>query len=869
VTIWPIGRIHAQAPAGHQYVPADSEEWFDRVAFCIEVGKKLGMKVGVQPGTGFPWAGRWVTEKTNLKTLHTHKIAVTGPYSGRIQLPYRMEYETVVLYPRGVTDVKARILDDLIDEEGGLYIEVDAGDWEICIYESVAKGNYPGAHDPEDKNLLVDYLDPAAIRTHLEKLISPILQRIGDDRSTFDYIFYDSWEAGKLHWVQGFIELFHKRRGYDLRPYMPIIERYLEAEEPGYITLGGLEVSEPLRHESFAIGRYRNYQTSDQIEQAFHELQPLSQMTEVESRIMWDFRRTMGELLIDNCYGAATEWCRKHGLVFKAQVHGAPFIDWIDKYGVSDVPQSESYFTNPYGGYEAASAAHTYGKSIVSCESYSYLTGSRYNYFGWTMTNLEDIRHDLDKNFAIGINEVMPIITYSPEGAVNNPMNLNWWGNNNHASGAVLGVSGVCESEMNLYWPYYRPLADYTARISMLMRAGTIAHDVGVYKGDNIKKFVRFLPENDVTQEFEGQWSRYPADRITDHVITHIAKMQDQMLTAGFGQYRAMIFDPGETIRLETLEKIEQCVKEGLTLIATSIPHDVPDFLNHVDKKNSITRMLDTLFPQRKPGVMHTHGKGRTIFVRQDQVVETLTNQGILPHVLSALGDDLRLMHRKMDDADIFFLFNYSQHAFDALEISLRGSGYPELWNADENQMYRLNFDYADGYTKVSVPFRARGSNVVILRKSPSPDARPMFNTHTVDKVIQEIQGPWVVNFKPFFGQTPFQLTFLHLADWTFNRKCFHFAGTGIYEFQFSVAHSVEHAILDLGVVHDLARVTLNGQDLGIVYEAPFRYNMGALHHSKTYAVQIEVVNRTANAFNMRFPSGLLGPVRITSRISS
>ncbi|MEI6605350.1 MAG: glycosylhydrolase-like jelly roll fold domain-containing protein, partial [Verrucomicrobiota bacterium] len=52
---------------------------------------------------------------------------------------------------------------------------------------------------------------------------------------------------------------------------------------------------------------------------------------------------------------------------------------------------------------------------------------------------------------------------------------------------------------------------------------------------------------------------------------------------------------------------------------------------------------------------------------------------------------------------------------------------------------------------------------------------------------------------------------------------------------------------LDLGVVHDMARVKLNGKDLGVVWCAPWRVEVTGVIKAGDNQVEIEVVNRWAN----------------------
>jgi hypothetical protein len=52
---------------------------------------------------------------------------------------------------------------------------------------------------------------------------------------------------------------------------------------------------------------------------------------------------------------------------------------------------------------------------------------------------------------------------------------------------------------------------------------------------------------------------------------------------------------------------------------------------------------------------------------------------------------------------------------------------------------------------------------------------------------------------------------------------------------------------LDLGEVHDIAQVTVNGQDLGTQWHAPYRFDVGSAVHNGTNAIQVRVANSWVN----------------------
>ena len=76
-----------------------------------------------------------------------------------------------------------------------------------------------------------------------------------------------------------------------------------------------------------------------------------------------------------------------------------------------------------------------------------------------------------------------------------------------------------------------------------------------------------------------------------------------------------------------------------------------------------------------------------------------------------------------------------------------------------------------------------------------------------------------------------------------------YFSGTAAYEKTFSVTEEqVKHPIrLQLGKVHDICRVWLNGKDLGVIWTAPWQIELTDAIKEGTNELTIEVTNCWSN----------------------
>ncbi|NCB09800.1 MAG: hypothetical protein EOM73_16780 [Bacteroidia bacterium] len=112
------------------------------------------------------------------------------------------------------------------------------------------------------------------------------------------------------------------------------------------------------------------------------------------------------------------------------------------------------------------------------------------------------------------------------------------------------------------------------------------------------------------------------------------------------------------------------------------------------------------------------------------------------------------------------------------------------------------------------------------------------------------LEGPWNLSFNPKWGG-PEKIEFERLHDWTEHemRGIKYYSGIASYKksFQFEKLAENPAYCIDLGVVHDIARVTLNGKDMGVVWCAPWRIDVSGALQEGTNELEIEVANRWIN----------------------
>ena len=219
-------------------------------------------------------------------------------------------------------------------------------------------------------------------------------------------------------------------------------------------------------------------------------------------------------------------------------------------------------------------------------------------------------------------------------------------------------------------------------------------------------------------------------------------------------------------------------------------------------------------------------------------------------------GISLKSIHRSDGAADVYFVANLAW-TNGAANCAFGVSGkQPELWNPNSGEMRDLpEFQTAGGKTIVPLQFAPTESCFIVFRK-------PVSNLHKTAgtgnfpelKAAGEFTGVWSVKFDPQWGGPEKPVEFRTLEDWT-NRAepgIKYYSGTAVYEREFDLPDSKlktqnSKLFLDLGTVHDIASVSLNGHDLGVLWTAPWRVDITGAVKAKGNRLVIKVTNCWAN----------------------
>ena len=279
-----------------------------------------------------------------------------------------------------------------------------------------------------------------------------------------------------------------------------------------------------------------------------------------------------------------------------------------------------------------------------------------------------------------------------------------------------------------------------------------------------------------------------------------------------------------------------------------------------------------------------------SIYPDYDVVAKIFADKGI---VVDCDGPEkgLRFFHRQVGQANYYFVGNRSNEPFHG-EVAFRVVGKQvSIWDPLTGKIFKTPPTKAGkGTTSFSLDLEGSQSVFVVFDDKGAPTQSSVWQKVSQD-VVLEMTDDWEIRFDPKRGgpETPVRLP--KLSDWTNSEmdEVKHYSGIATYRKTFTVSDITpgKRHWIDLGNVEVMARVTLNGKNVGIRWIAPYSLDITDALQSGENVLEIEVANLWANrligdtklpverrttwttfhyaygAHSPLLPSGLIGPVRI------
>ncbi len=394
-----------------------------------------------------------------------------------------------------------------VDDKGELRWEAPEGEWTVIRLGHGTNVKMTRPSPTSQVGLECDRLHPRGIDAHFEHRLKPILDAAGEKAGrTLQYVHIDSWEALGQNWTTGFAEEFKKRRGYDVRPWLPV--------------LTGRAVAS----------------------------------VEATERFLWDLRRTVGEVTLANYVDRLRERIAPYGVRFSCEPYGRLCVNSLDYAARSDFPIGEfwterkiekpfptfqTYWYNSMKGL--ASVANTFGKTRVGAEAF---TGSR----GW-VDHPYLIKGMGDEAFCGGVSHyVIHLSAHQTYDHMVPGLTHRRWGQH--------------FARHQTWWPFSTAWFDYVARCQFLLQQGRRVVDVAcVYHEGaplNFNCILFELPPG------------YDYDFCSPEVIARMAVEDGRIHLPTGVDYRYLALPRSGRLTLPVARKVEALRKAGATVVLQS-----------------------------------------------------------------------------------------------------------------------------------------------------------------------------------------------------------------------------------------------------------------------------------------------------------
>lgn len=660
-----------------------SSQWLELLKFAALEAKRLGLELGFNNSAGWSSSGGpWVmAEYAMQKVVYSEVICIGGKKIAK-QLPqpttHLNYYKDIVVlaFPKPESSERITNLDfknlsgrirnhlepdtqpislsaivrrgDVIDltsrmsVDGLLEWQAPVGEWVILRLGHTLTGaeNHPAVIG--GRGLECDKMSKKAVDAYWEGGIQPIIDNLGHlIGSTLVNCLIDSYEVGCGNWTAGLDKEFEKLRGYECISFMPTFA--------GYYVDGG----------------------------------------ETTERFLWDFRRTIGDLMVSNYYGHLRERCHEHGMKLSIEPYWGPFNS-MQVGDQGDVVMCE-FWSGELTSFDSpkfvSSIAHLNGSSIVGAESF---TG-----FGGWLNHPATIKSVGDKAWAEGINRfIFHTYTHQP------------W---NVGPGVTFGVYGFDLNRLNTWWSQGVAYMDYIGRSQYLLQQGRSVTDILVFTGESSPNDAFLMPEI--------KRAGYDYDLIGIDKMMTLTVKDGIICTPVGGKYHVLTLPETTWITPETLAKIEELAEAGATIIGTK-PQKSPSLQNYPMCDEKVGQLADKLWNAK--------------LIKEYSLNDFLKIGNLTPdfRIENDKKSEVSFIHRKTQDADIYFVASSRTESHQEVCRFRVAGKQPEFWNPVTGDVKDVAVwkENADGTISLPVSFDTEGSVFVIFRK-PTPSTTHIVHT--------------------------------------------------------------------------------------------------------------------------------------------
>lgn len=813
-----------------------SDEWIDLVKYAAEQAREMGMTADLIVGSGWPFGSEDLNEDETAQVVLVYAEELEGPMTYRAK-----PFHFISAVDPGVTDKNALrnpellslklaknpmgSLSDAIDLShllGEETLEITVPEGKHVLYALVKFNAFAAVINgaPGAAGSILNHMDKVAVQTYLNKMSNTMQQRIGPLKNYLRALFTDSMELEGSNWTTDFATEFEKRCGYDLMPYLPFL--------------------------LFKVGRL------GAVVDEHYGAEKTQAFSEILSRVRFDYEYTKACLLKERFTDTYVRWCRDLGVKSRAQAYGRGFFP-LESSLEYDFPEGESWTTNYLRhklgeemsnedyrrgrGYTmidkyVSSAAHLAGKRVISCEEMT----NTYLVFNAT---LELLKRGSDQSVMAGItHSIWHGFNYSPMDA---PF-----------PGWI--QYGSYYSEKNNWWPYFKYLNDYKARLSSQLQNGDYFADMAILPANydlwaNHGVQTDPFPEKLNVPYTSLLWEAINkhggnADYITEIILDNCT-VSDGHLCYGKRKY-SVLFLPGViSMASSSLEKIHQFVRSGGKVFCIERLPEKGLGLKALEGEDDAVNAWVSKLQAFSQHFFCLEKPQDNDFLTWYASVSATYELPCYVKIHTPNSYVMQVRYLRDDGSEMFFFQN--AHRYDShvtkmtfMESVVKGRAC-WVWDMEKGERYLLNLDQD---RSVTLDFGPGESMMLVFDRMRK--GQPWKPIPLNGPALQILNQNWEVVLHHKQESADRTITLDELVDFKDAAELVSFSGTAVYRKKIRVEDKADYA-LNLGRVEGIADVYLNGQHVGVKWFGRRLFDLSGFLNEGDNLMEIHVVTTMGN----------------------
>ncbi|NOU62853.1 hypothetical protein GC096_02170 [Paenibacillus sp. LMG 31461] len=519
------------------------------------------------------------------------------------------------------------------------------------------------------------------------------------------------------------------------------------------------------------------------------------------------FDGTVRKRLARTYYKQLADWCENHGIGLTGHPAASDDIGLLEHFHIPGQDVVWRYIAPEVGN--ALTGPHsTMGKCSSDAARHR---GRRRNLnecfgacgkeSGWALS-ADNMKWYLDWLFVRGVNMIVPHAFY-----------YSIVGERQHERPPDVGPN-------NIWWPVYNSFARYMKRMSWLMTDSFNLAEIAVLsQADNLPwRIVKPLYENQLEFNY------------LEEELLPSCRVENGMIRLGNQFYKAILIENSAAFDPKSLDWLERFAEQGGFIVEMS------------DSKQLVNI-------------------GQVLITEENELVITLSLAFKRNKLLQPTCPDIRISQIVKGDVIFYVIVNEGEVPYFG-ELHTEIFGHAEIWDPWTGETFTgATTIMTNGCRSIAFSIARRGCLIIAI--DPSKEAVQRIKPdQQLDHLIEQItiSGRWEVQGELMNGE-------LHvLQSWTEFEGMSQYSGRMTYSANFELHENIQDSQvkLDLGDVHELATVWVNGIDAGTRMWKPYTLEIGHMVRKGINTLRIEVVNSLANRHDgLSLPSGLLGPVTI------